>query len=137
MYNDQIQKFRRQELRKNQTKVEDILWQNLRNRKINSLKFNRQYGVGSYILDFFCAQVRLAIELDGSYHKNIQEYDKEREAYLKDKDIHIIRFWNEEVLKDLPNVLTIIKREAKALNAPSLVVREWPSSERSGDAERG
>jgi len=80
MYNDQLQKNRRQELRKNQTEAEDILWQNIRNRKINSLKFYRQYGIGPYILDFFCAEVRLAIELDGEQHKDAVEYDQEREG---------------------------------------------------------
>ena len=113
MYNDQQQKLRRQELRKNQTEAEKILWQKIRNRKMNNLKFQRQYGVGPYILDFFCPQIRLAVELDGDYHQNEVDYDKERELFLQDKDIKVIRFWNEEVLNNLGSVLKKIVENAK------------------------
>jgi very-short-patch-repair endonuclease len=109
MYNDQIQLFRRRELRKNQTEAENILWQRIRGRKINNFKFHRQYSAGPYILDFFCPQIRLAIELDGNQHKDAREYDQERELFLKEANIRTIRFWNEEVLKDLGRVLKIIK----------------------------
>lgn len=109
MYNDQLQKSRRQELRKNQTKAEEILWQKIRNRQINNLKFTRQYSVGPYILDFFCPQIRFAIELDGEQHKEAVEYDQERGFFLKDKDVRTIRFWNNEVIDDIENVLKIIK----------------------------
>lgn len=113
MYNDQIQIIRRRELRKNQTEAENILWQAIRNRQINSLKFHRQYSVGPYILDFFCPEIRLAIELDGDQHKDAVEYDKERESFLKDKDIRTIRFWNNDILKDLKSVLSTIKENIK------------------------
>lgn len=109
MYNDQLQKSRRQELRKNKTEAENVLWQKIRNRQVSNLKFTRQYGVGPYILDFFCPQIRLAIELDGEQHKDVVEYDRERESFLKDKDIKIIRFWNNTILEDIENVLKIIK----------------------------
>jgi very-short-patch-repair endonuclease len=105
MYNDQLQKERRRELRKNQTEVEKILWRKIRNRQINNLKFHRQYSAGHYILDFFCPEIRLAIELDGNQHKDAVVYDKERELFLKDKDIYMIRFWNYEILKDVENVV--------------------------------
>jgi very-short-patch-repair endonuclease len=113
MYNDQLQKFRRRELRKNQTIAEEILWQKIRDRKINNLKFYRQYSVGPYILDFFCPQIRLAIELDGIQHKDTKEYDKERNEFLKNSDIKTIRFWNSEILENIENVLNIIKENAK------------------------
>jgi very-short-patch-repair endonuclease len=109
VYNDQIQKFRRRELRKNQTKAEKILWYAIRGRQVNSLKFIRQYSVGPYILDFFCPKVRLAIELDGEWHKNAREYDKERESFLQDEDIRVIRFWNSEVERSLLKVIEKIK----------------------------
>ncbi|MEK7669043.1 MAG: DUF559 domain-containing protein [Patescibacteria group bacterium] len=109
MYNNQIQKIRRQELRKNQTEAENILWLKIRNRQINNLKFYRQYSVGPYILDFFCPQIRLSIELDGEQHKDTVIYDKERENFLKDKDIITIRFWNKEVLDSTEKVLNTIK----------------------------
>ena len=113
MYNDQLQKDRRRELRKNQTEAEKIFWQEIRNRKVNNLKFYRQYSIGPYILDFFCPQIRLAIELDGKQHKDAREYDMEREFFLKSKDIRTIRFWNEKILKDIKNVLKIVAENAK------------------------
>lgn len=100
-------------MRKNQTEAESILWQKIRGRKLNNLKFHRQYSAGPYILDFFCPEIRLAIELDGDQHKDAVEYDKERESFLRDKNIRTIRFWNREVIKNLENVLRIIKENAK------------------------
>lgn len=114
-YNNQIQKDRRRELRKNQTEAENILWQKIRGRKMNNLKFHRQYSVGPYILDFFCPQIRLNIELDGEQHKDAREYDRERELFLKDKDITIIRFWNSEVLDKIENVCKIINNSSQTL----------------------
>lgn len=105
MYNDQLQKFRRRQLRKNPTEAERILWQELRGKKIGGVRFHRQYSVGPYILDFFCPTARLAIELDGDQHKDAKEYDIERDVFLKEKGITTIRFWNDEVLKNLPAVL--------------------------------
>lgn len=124
LYNNQNQKQRRQELRKNQTEAEKILWGRIRNRQINSLKFYRQYGIGPYILDFFCPQIRLNVELDGGQHRDRREYDKEREDFLKDKDIATIRFWNSEVLENVEKVLKKIYSFT-----PSLVVREGAGGE--------
>lgn len=69
--------------------------------------------MGPYILDFFCPQIRLAIELDGEQHKDAKEYDKERELFLKDKDIKVLRFWNHEILENTKKVLKIIEENAK------------------------
>lgn len=79
-YNDPHFKDRRRLLRKEQTEVEKKLWLHIRNRQIHGCKFFRQYGVGSYILDFYCPEVRLAIELDGGQHneESNKEYDKLR-----------------------------------------------------------
>lgn len=105
MYNDQIQKSRRQQLRKNQTEAEKVLWEKVRGRRLNDLKFYRQYSIGPYILDFFCPKIRLGIELDGSQHKEAVEYDQERKFFLEKAGVHIIRFWNSEVLNNIENVL--------------------------------
>lgn len=90
-----------------------MLWSKIRNRQLNKLKFLRQYGVGPYILDFFCPQIRLAIELDGEQHKDAKEYDKERELFLRDKDIKALRFWNNEILDDIGSILKIIEENIK------------------------
>lgn len=115
MYNDQIQKLRRRELRKNQTQAEKLLWTKLRNRQLNNLKFLRQYSVGPYILDFFCPQVRLNIELDGGQHKDQKEYDKERGFFIQCQDIKTLRFWNSDILYKTERILEIIRENAKNL----------------------
>ena len=104
-YNDHSLKERRRNLRKNQTDAEALLWRKLRNKQINRIKFFRQYSVGPYILDFFCSEKRLAIELDGSQHLTNQEYDAERSYYLRSQDIKVLRFWNNEVIQNMEGVL--------------------------------
>ena len=107
LYNNQPLLERRRELRHHQTEPEEKLWQKIRDRKLKNLKFYRQYSVGPYILDFYCPKARLAIELDGDTHdtSDAQIYDTERTRHLQGSDIRVIRFKNEEVLKDLDKVL--------------------------------
>ena len=110
-------KERRRELRKNQTKVEKELWLKIRNRQLG-VKFRRQYNIDYYIVDFYCHELRLIIELDGYIHgeKANKEKDKKRENYLKNKGYSIIRYRNEQVkyemesiLQDLINIINIGK----------------------------
>jgi very-short-patch-repair endonuclease len=94
-------------LRRNKTDAEDLLWRNLRNRNLNGLKFRRQHPLPKgFILDFFCPEKRIAIELDGKYHLESEqkEYDAIRTEELKEYEITVLRFWNEEVLKDVKRV---------------------------------
>ena len=111
-------KARRKELRKNQTDCERIVWQRLRNRQINKLKFFRQYSLGAYILDFYCPEIRLAIELDGGQHmkEESKEYDQQRSSYLETNRVKILRFWNHEVYRNLEGVLRRVFAECH--NAP-------------------
>lgn len=118
MYNDQLQKFRRRQLRKNPTEAEKILWQEVRGKKIGNLRFHRQYSIGPYILDFFCPTVRLAVELDGAQHLDSHDYDQERENFLKNENITTLRFWNDEVVKNLPSVLEKITEAQRSLLPP-------------------
>ena len=95
---------RAQELRKNMTKEERRLWyEYLRG---HPYRFRRQVAVGNYIMDFYCAAARLAVELDGSQHYNEseQEYDQKRTAYLETQDICVIRFSNTDILQNLRGV---------------------------------
>ena len=77
-----------------------------------------QYGVGPYILDFYCSKIRLGIEVDGSPHTDTERklYDQDRSKYLKSLDIHIIRFWNDEIFKNIKNVLDKLFNKIKQLN---------------------
>ncbi len=103
--------FRRRELRHKQTQEEKILWEVIRNRKLG-FKFRRQYSVGGYVLDFYCPEVKLAIELDGSQHfeKENLEYDEDRTDYLEVLGCIVLRFKNKEINENLEKVLsTIVK----------------------------
>lgn len=110
LYNDPSRKNLRRKLRAEQTEAETLLWNKLRSRRLNSMRFVRQYGVGRYVLDFFCPETRLAIELDGSQHmeKEHEDYDLRRTAYLNALDIKVIRFWNNQVMSDMESVLEAI-----------------------------
>ncbi len=96
-------------LRKEETEAEKILWKELRNNKLR-VKFRRQHPIEKFILDFYAPKIKLAIELDGSIHKENKEYDKARTEYLKSKNIQVIRFWNSEIEKDLDKSLEKIKK---------------------------
>ena len=118
--NDPALKQRRQELRRNQTEAEKTLWAHLRYKQFFGMRFFRQYSIGAYILDFYCPQLRLAIELDGGQHTedNTREYDIARSDYLKGQGIEVIRFWNHEVLLDTGSVLIKLSEKITPPNLP-------------------
>ena len=91
-------------LRKRATPAEVILWEEIRNRKLGGLKFRRQYPALGFILDFYCAERSLGIELDGSIHDFQEEYDKWREKVILEKGIRIVRFSNQEIVENLEEV---------------------------------
>jgi len=95
------------ELRQVETETEKILWQALRGKRLNGLKFRRQHPYEHYVLDFFCVEHQLAVELDGSVHDVLDQaaYDEERTNFLNEHGLHIIRFRNEDVKKNLSSVL--------------------------------
>ena len=107
IYNQQILKDRRRELPSHATPAEKMLWARIRNGQLHGFKFFRQFGAGPYILDFYCPKGRLAIELDGSPHKESDSrvYDEERKLYLEGLGIRTIRFWNRKVIEDIDNVI--------------------------------
>lgn len=96
------------ENRKNLTEAENIIWQELRNNKLG-VKIRRQHTIGIFIGDFVCIPKRLVIEIDGESHANNKEYDTARTEFLKSEGFSVIRFTNNEVLNDLPDVLNRIK----------------------------
>jgi very-short-patch-repair endonuclease len=98
--------FARQ-LRKEQTDAEALLWHLLRGRRFCGFKFRRQYPIGGYILDFYCHDAGLAIELDGGGHNAAEQrrYDDERTKAIEGAGIRLIRFWNHDLLNSLEDVL--------------------------------
>ncbi len=105
------------ELRQNQTEAEKVLWGNLRSRRCRGLKFRRQHPVKEFILDFYCHEYLLGIEVDGSVHENelAKEYDLNRTAELESLGITILRFKNEDVLNDTAKVLAEIEDKVAQL----------------------
>ncbi|MGQ0828685.1 MAG: endonuclease domain-containing protein [Bacteroidota bacterium] len=98
-------------LKKNQTNAEKLLWQVLRGRQLNGTKFRRQHPIEKFIVDFYCHEYKLVIELDGDVHDVdfVKEYDEDREGELKNLGLKIIRFKNEEVFDSLEKILETIK----------------------------
>jgi len=94
-------------LRKTQTKTEKLLWACLRRKRLNGLKFRRQHPLGRYIADFYCPEVRLAIELDGTVHnlKDQKDYDELRKEMVEVHRVWVLRIRNQEIEKSIEGVL--------------------------------
>src|SRR5438105_4736928 len=102
-------------MRSEPTEAEDVLWQKLRNRKLYNWKFRRQQHLEGFIVDFFCDQLKLIVEVDGEIHdqKEQQQFDQFRTKYLQEFGYKVIRFKNEEVLKNVSNVLKEISKSGQ------------------------
>lgn len=94
-------------LRKELTPAERKLWAVIRNDQLG-VNFRRQHAVGNYIPDFICIEKKLIIELDGSQHLEQEEYDEERTEYLNSLGYKVVRFWNNDVMKDTDGVILAI-----------------------------
>ena len=101
-------RLRAREMRNNPTPAEDALWSVLRNRQLGGFKFRRQHRILPFILDFYCVQLKLAIEVDGPIHELSKEQDEFRTKYLNDLGIDVLRFSNEQVLNDMIGVARLI-----------------------------
>jgi very-short-patch-repair endonuclease len=106
-------------LRSGQTDTENLPWSRLRGHRLLGLKFRRQQPVGEYIVDFFCAERKLIVELDGGQHQDQAVYDAERDAWLKSEGYTVLRYWNNEAMGNLEGVLEDICRQAGVLEPPS------------------
>ena len=106
IFNRKENKFLRKKLRQEMPKGEILLWQRLNNKKMG-YKFRRQYSIGSYVVDFYCPQFKLVIEIDGGTHisKQAAVYDKQRQKYLESLGLIIKRYDNQLILKNLNEVL--------------------------------
>ena len=111
IHNECNQKILRQTLRNNAISAEAILWRALKGKQVDGLKFRRQFGVGPYVIDFYCPEIRLGIELDGGVHKTsyTNEYDEMRTKYLNENRIRILRFDNEVIYNNVEGIIEAIK----------------------------
>jgi very-short-patch-repair endonuclease len=107
------------ELRQPQTPAEVKLWSRLRNRQLDDLKIRRQHPIDRFIIDFYCAEAKLCIEVDGDSHADQIEYDQARTAYLNERGYTVIRFTNREVWQQFDAVLQRIADECRRLIPPS------------------
>ncbi|HHC7310608.1 TPA: endonuclease domain-containing protein [Vibrio campbellii] len=105
-FNLKYQKQIRSQLRTNMPKPEEILWQRIRRKQLG-VKFRRQHGIGRYIVDFYCAELNLVIEIDGDSHFSYEGKEKDtiRDAFMETLGIKVLRFTNEEVMKQTESVL--------------------------------
>jgi very-short-patch-repair endonuclease len=120
LFNDPNLKYRRRRLRKNQTEAEKTFWSHVRNRQCHGMRFLRQYSIGPYILDFYCPEIKTAIELDGGQHNDPKEkvYDAVRSEYLQTQGINILRFWDREVLLNIQGVLAKVEEMCNPSQPP-------------------
>ena len=111
IFNRRSQTALRKRLRNSTTSAEGILWTWLQRRILLGKKFRRQVGFGRYIVDFYCPEFRLAVELDGAGHMTSMgsEKDQERDEFLKRFNVRVIRFENKWVFKNLEAVLDAIR----------------------------
>ncbi len=96
------------EMRHAPTSAEDQLWQRFRNHQLRGLKFRRQHTIDRFIVDFYCPEVRLIIEVDGPVHQFTPEEDAIRQAFLENAGMRVLRFTNEQVQTNVEGVLAEI-----------------------------
>ena len=112
MHNVKELKKNRSELRSNLTPAEALLWKSLQHSQLSGKKFRRQHSIDKYIVDFYCPECRLAIELDGDSHftESGAEYDEARTEFLTRKGIRVLRFENREIFDNLDLAVAEIQK---------------------------
>jgi very-short-patch-repair endonuclease len=133
VFNNKAYTARRRALRRSLSKAEAVLWLHLSRKQMNGLKFRRQYSVNQYVIDFFCPELKLAIEVYGDSHYGslTEKYDNERQKYIESFSIHFMRFINDDVYNNIDGVLQTIydwTERYKDKNTPPHI----PSSMRRG-----
>ena len=128
LFNKTSEKSKRQQFRRALTPAEALLWAELRGRAIGGWKFRRQYGIGPYVVDFYCPSAHLAIEVDGDSHFQVgaEGFDRRRQLFIESFGIRVLRVTNPEVIDDLEGT---VSRISMALGEPPIV----PLREGDGD----
>lgn len=119
MFMKEIKKQFARTLRKEQTKAEKTVWELIRNRKFRGFKFRRQHVVEGFILDFYCHELRLGIEVDGSIHYKRKDYDRARQDVVEAEGISFIRITNKEIMGNKRAILGKIEKLVNRSVAPS------------------
>ncbi len=95
-------------LRRSCTDVEAYLWKHLRGNQLDGFKFRRQQPIGCYVVDFVNFQRKIVIEVDGGQH-SVANKDEERDRWLREQGFHVLRFWDNDVLKNIEGVLQVVR----------------------------
>ncbi len=106
-------------LRRAETQAERLLWSRPRDRRLGGYKFRRQHSLGRYVVDFLCAERRLAVEVDGGQHAADAARDRTRTHWLETRGIRVVRFWNNEVLENPDGVRSRLLEMLRHENTPS------------------
>ena len=119
VFNQRADIEKRRRLRQNATPAEQLVWQRLRDRQVENCKFRRQYGVDAFVLDFYCPELRLAIEIDGDSHNSeaAVAYDLARQRTIEALGIQFLRFTNREVSGQLDTVIEQIAQTVRDLRS--------------------
>ena len=107
---------------------EALLWNQLKSKKLNGLDFDRQKIIGNYIVDFYCAEKGVVIEVDGSSHNNKQNDDAKRDVYLQSLGLVVIRLLVQDVLRNMDGVVFYLKHHPALAGTPNSPPLEGPSS---------
>ena len=105
------------ELRRSATPPERKLWNAISRFQVGGAKFRRQTPIGRYIADFYCTELKLAIEVDGITHTDPAD-DAERTAWLNSRGIQVLKFWNNEIMSNIEGVLVVIAEAVCARTPP-------------------
>ena len=127
-------KSRARRLRQSMTDAERKLWFALKDRRFAAFKFRRQVPIEHYVADFLCFEARLVLEVDGGQHAGSTS-DAERDAWFRQNDFRILRFWNNDVLSNLEGVLEHIRAELNLTPHPASRVRSMPPSPAGGEGK--
>ena len=106
-------------LRRNLTDAERTLWQKLRNKQLQNLKFRRQQQIGPYIVDFVTFEKKVVIEVDGGQHAVKKDEDQERDRWLQGQGFEVVRYWNNHILENIESVMDDIIRRVSTHRPPS------------------
>jgi very-short-patch-repair endonuclease len=114
-YNKFLEKEKRRSLRREETYCEKLIWRYLRKRQMLGYKFKRQFSVDHFVIDFYCPELKLALEVDGDVHNQPEQkdYDSARQQYLEQFGITFIRISNEELLGNPNKAFDKIEGEIK------------------------
>ena len=118
-FNKSEGKEKRRQLRNNAPTAESVVWTRLSKKQVHGFKFRRQYGVGPYVIDSYCPGLTLAVEIDGDSHfvADANGNDERRQAFIESFGIRFLRFTNDQVYRELDNVLETISHTVLNLSA--------------------